>query len=83
MVFNATMQRGVRGHPIGIRDILGNKRISRIRSPDEWPYAVIKNAFHDAHIHVTTVIRAHVKMMFATFSFNLYQQGTLKKQGVI
>lgn len=81
--FDATMQRGVRGHPIGIRDILRNKRISRIRSPGERPYAVIKNVFHDAHTHVTTVIRTHVKMMFAAFSFNLYQLGTLKKQGVI
>jgi IS5 family transposase len=26
---NATMNRSVRGHPIGIRDILRNKRISK------------------------------------------------------
>jgi IS5 family transposase len=83
MGFDATMQRGVRGHPIGIRDILRNKRISRKRSPGERPYAVIKNVFHYAHTHVTTVIRAHVKLMFAAFSFNLYQLVTLKKQGVI
>jgi IS5 family transposase len=81
--FDATMQRGVRGHPIGIRDILRNKRISRKRSPGERPYAVIKNVFHHAHTNVTTVIRAHVKMVFVAFSFNLYQLGTLKKQGVI
>ena len=81
--FDATMQRGVRGHPIGIRDILRNKRISRKRSPGERPYTVIKNVFHHAHTHVTTVIRAHVKMVFAAFSFNLYQLGTLKKQGVV
>jgi len=81
--FDATMQRGVRGHPIGIRDILRNKRISKKRSSGERPYAVIKNVFHYAHTHVTTVIRAHVKMMFAAFSFNLYQLVTLKKQGII
>ena len=81
--FDATMQRGVRGHPIGIRDILRNKRISRKRSPGERPYAVIKNVFHYAHTNVTTVVRAHVKMMFAAFSFNLYQLVTLKKQGFI
>jgi len=40
--FNATMKRGVRGHPIGIRDILRNARISRIRSPGERPYAVTR-----------------------------------------
>ena len=81
--FDATMQRGVRGHPIGIRNILINKRISRIRSPGVRPYAVIKNVFHDAHVHVTTVLRAHVKLMSAAFIFNLYQIRTLKKQGVV
>ena len=79
--FDATMQRGVRGHPIGIRDIIRNKRISRKRSPGERPYAVIKNVFHSSHTHVTAVVRTHIKMMFAAFSFNLYQLVTLKNQG--
>jgi len=81
--FNATMKRGVRGHPIGIRDILRNARISRIRSPGERPYAVIKNVFHSTHTRVTTVLRVHTKMVFSAFSINLYQLATLKKQGVL
>jgi IS5 family transposase len=81
--FNATMQRGVRGHPIGIRDKLRNTRISRIRSPGERPYAVIKNVFHSNHTRVTTVLRVYVKMLFAAFSFDLFQLSTLRKQGVI
>ncbi|MCK9632842.1 MAG: IS5 family transposase [Methanoregula sp.] len=81
--FNATMQRGVRGHPIGIRDILRNARISRIRSPGERPYAIIKNVFHSAHTRVTTVLRVHAKMVFTAFTFNLFQLATLKKQGVL
>ncbi len=81
--FNATMKRGVRGHPIGIRDILRNARISRIRSPGERPYAVIKNVFHSTYTRVTTVLRVHAKMVFSAFSFNLYQLATLKKQGVL
>jgi IS5 family transposase len=81
--FNPTMQRCVRGHPIGIRDQLRNARISRIRSPGERPYAVIKKVFHSAHTRVTTVLRLHVKMLFAAFSFDLYQLLTLKRQGVI
>jgi IS5 family transposase len=81
--FNATMQRGVRGHPIGIRDILRNARISKIRAPGERPYAVIKNVFHSTHTRVTTVLRVHAKMVFSAFSFNLYQLATLKKQGVL
>jgi len=35
--FNATMQRGVRGHPIGIRDILRNKRIQKNDLPVRDP----------------------------------------------
>ena len=81
--FNATMQRGVRGHPIGIRDQLRNARISRIRSPGERPYAVIKNVFHSTHTRVTTVLMVHVKMLFAAFTFDLYQLVILRKQGVI
>lgn len=79
------MQRGVRGHPICIRDILRNARISRIRSPGERerPYAVIKNVFHSTHTRVTTVLRVHAKMVFSAFSFNLYQLATLKKQAVL
>ena len=78
--FDATMQRWVRGHPIDFHDILRNKRISRKRSPGERPYAYIKNVFHYVHTHVTTVIRAHVKMMFAAFGINLYQLMTLKNR---
>jgi IS5 family transposase len=72
--------RTAREHPIGTWDILRNKRISRIRSPGERRYAVITNVFHHDHIHVITVVRVQVKMIFAAFSFNLYQLRTLKKQ---
>jgi IS5 family transposase len=81
--YSATMRRSVRAHPIGIRDILRNKRISKKRAPGERPYAVIKNVFKSGHIMVTTVARAAVKMVFASFGFNLFQLLTLKKQGVV
>lgn len=80
--YSATTKRAARGHPLGIRDILRNKRINRKRAPGERPYAVIKRVFGAAYTMVTTVARAGVKMMFASFSFNLYQLRTLKKQGV-
>jgi len=81
--YDAAMKRGARGHPIGIRDKLRNKRISRKRAPVERPYAVIKNVFGSGHVRVTTVSRVGVKMMFASFCFNLFQLNTLKKQGVL
>ena len=81
--YDAAMKKGARGHPIGIRDKLRNKRISRKRAPVERPYAVIKTVFGSGHVRVTTVPRVGVKMMFASFCFNLYQLNTLRKQGVI
>ena len=81
--FSATMRRAVRGHPLNIRDILRNKRISKKRAPGERPYAVIKNVFKAGHTMVTSVARVAVKMIFASFGFNLFQLLTLKKQGVV
>ena len=75
--FDATMGRGVRGHPLGIRDRLRNRRINRKRAPGERPFAVIKRVFGSGHVLVTTVKRVHVKMVFACFCFNLVQLGTL------
>jgi len=81
--FDATMKRGVRNHPIGIWDILRNKRISKKRSPGERPYAVIKTVFKSAHTLVTTTARVHVKMVFAAISFNLGLLRTFKHRGVV
>ena len=81
--FDATMQRSVRNHPIGIKDRLRNKRISKKRSLGERPYAVIKNVFKSGCVMVTTVVRVRVKMVFTAFSYNLYQLRTLRKQGIV
>lgn len=81
--YSATMRRSVRGHPIDIWDILRNKRISKKRAPGERPYAVIKNVFRSGHTMVTMVSRVAVKMVFASFGFNLFQLLTLRKQGVV
>ena len=75
--YDATMRRGVRGHPLGIRDKLRNRRISRKRAPGERPFALIKRVFNSGHVLVTTVPRVHVKMVFACLCFNLVQLGTL------
>ena len=77
------MKRSVRGNPIGIWDILRNKRISKKRAPGERPYAVIKNVFKSSHVMVTTVAKTAVKIVFASFGFNLYQLLTPDKQGII
>ena len=75
--FDATMRRGVRGHPLGIRDRLRNRRINRKRAPGERPFAVIKRVFGSGHVLVTTVPQVHVNMVFACFCFTLVQLGRL------
>jgi len=75
--YSAAMRRGTRGHPLGIRDRLRNRRINRKRAPVERTFAVIKRVFHAGHVLVTTVPRVHVKMVFACLCFNLVQLGTL------
>jgi len=80
--YDATMQRGVRDHPLDIKNKFRNKRIKKKRAPGERHYAVIKNVFKDGHVFVTTIRRVHVKMTFVCLSFDLYQLLTLQKQGV-
>ena len=80
--YSAAMRRGTRGHPLGIRDRLRNRRINRKRAPVERTFAVIKRVFHAGHVLVTTVPRVHVKMVFACLCFNLVQLGTLAARPV-
>jgi Transposase and inactivated derivatives, IS5 family len=80
--FAATIKRAVRGHPLGIRDIIRNKRISSKRVPGERVYAVTKNVFNAGMVLVTTVERVNVKMLFTALCYNLHQLRTLKRKGV-
>jgi len=78
--YNATMLRGARDHPIGIKDKLRNNRISRKRSKGERPFAVIKSIFRSGSVKVTELKRVRVKNMFSAFCFNLYQMRTIYGQ---
>jgi len=75
--YDATMRRASRGRPLGIRDRLRNRRISRRRAPGERPFAVLKRVFDAGHVLVTTVERVRVKMVFACLCFNLLQMACL------
>ena len=54
--YDPTMRRAVRGHPLGIRDRLRNRRINRKRAPGERPFALIKRVFNAGHELVTKFI---------------------------
>ena len=68
---NGTMDRAVRGHPLPVKSIRRNLRISRIRSAVEHPFAFMKSVFHFFHVMVTTVQRVRVKTYFTAMCYNL------------
>jgi IS5 family transposase len=80
---SVTMCRATRGHPLCNWDRMRNLQISRIRAPGERPFAVVKTVFKAAHVLVTTVERANVKMVFTAIAFNLYQLRTLNRASVV
>jgi len=75
--FDATMRRGVRGHPLCEADKARNRRIGSKRRPVERVFAVIKRVFHGGRVLVTSLPRVRVKLVFSCFCFNLLQLGTL------
>jgi IS5 family transposase len=68
---NGTMDRSVRDHPLPVKSIRRNIRISKIRSAVEHPYAFFKRMFRFGHVMVTTVQRARVKTYFTAMCYNL------------
>ena len=71
--WDATMRRGVRGHPLGDADRLRNRRIGLKRRPVERVFAVIKRVFHGGRVLVTSLPRVRVKLVFSCLCFNLLQ----------
>lgn len=76
-VKDMTMDRAVRGRKLDAKQKQRNWRITRIRSPGERMYAVIKNTFDGWYTLVKTLERVRVKEMFKCFAYNLYQLRTL------
>ena len=71
--YDAAMKKTTRGHKLGIKDILRNKRISKKRSHIERSFAVMKRAHKAGHVLVTTVDRAGMKFMMNAFVYNMAQ----------
>jgi IS5 family transposase len=77
-----TMTKGYRNNPLTIEDKRRNHVLSKIRSPGERPFHVIKNCFHNLLFCVTTGFRVHVKNIFIGFAFNLFQLVTLDRLNI-
>jgi IS5 family transposase len=71
--YDAAMKKATRGHKLGIKEILRNKRISKKRSHIERSFAVMKRAHKAGHVLVTTVARAGMKFMMNAFVYNMAQ----------
>ena len=69
--------------PLGELDKELNRLISKLISSGERPHAVIERLFGAGRVLVTTVRRVCVVKMATAFTFNLYQQCTLKNARVI
>ncbi|EQD55246.1 transposase IS4 family protein, partial [mine drainage metagenome] len=80
---DGTMDKASRNHPLTVRQIRRNLRITGKRSPGERPYSVIKGIFHGSHVYVTMIRRVRVKATFMCPGYNLLTLLTLKKQGRI
>jgi IS5 family transposase len=77
MGFDATMRRGVRGHPLCEADKARNRRIGSKGRPVERVFAVLKRALHAGHVLVASVARVRVKVVFSCLCFNLMRLGAL------
>jgi IS5 family transposase len=78
-VKDMTMKRAVRAHPLNTRQKNKNKKISKIRSPVERPFSVIKRTFHGARTYVKKLYRVAIKEMMKLFTYNIYQLITLAR----
>lgn len=70
---NATMKRASRFNPLGIRDILRNKRIMKKRAPGERPFAVMHKVMNGGHTLLTEIPRVFVQQIMCCFTYNLMQ----------
>ena len=76
---NGPMDRSVRGHPLPVKSIRRNMRISRIRSAVEHPFAFMKGMIHFFHVMVTTVQNVRVKTYFTSICYNLVRDRFLER----
>ena len=77
------MIKALRGFKLSIWSIVRNKRISRKRPLVEYPFAIMKRAFHFPQTLVTLSRRVRVKFMFSCFAYNLFDLRINLKQRVI
>lgn len=79
-IVDKTMKRATRKRKLNKTEKKRNRAISRVRSPGERPFGVVKRVFNGARTFVKKIERVEIKEMFKYFAFNLYQLVTLEKK---
>lgn len=79
-IIDKTMDRATKSHELTQKQIKRNRFISKIRSPLERPFSVIKRIFNGARTMVKNINRVSIKEMFKLFGYNLYQLVTLQRK---
>ncbi len=77
-VKDMTMLRAVRGRKLNGGQQKRNCAISRVRSPGERPFSVIKRVFHGGTTFVKTLGRVRIKEVFKGIAYNIYAVFSLK-----
>lgn len=70
-VEDCTLHKTARNRPLTDEEKARNLHLSRIRSPGERPYAVLKNIFGRGHTKLKQLGRVHVQQLFNCFTFNI------------
>jgi IS5 family transposase len=66
---DATMMRGIQGHPLGFWDQLRSNRIVSKRRPVERVFALLKRGFGCERVLVASLEHVMVKLLFICFCF--------------
>ena len=69
--FFMAMKRNTRGRKINGGEQKRNRMISRIRSPGERPFGVIKRVFNGGRTFVKRLARVKIKEIFKCFAFGI------------
>lgn len=79
-VKDKTMKKATKARKLNGGEQKYNRSISKMRSPGERPFSVIKRTFDGERTYVKTLERVAIKEMFKCFAYNLYQLVTLERK---
>src|SRR3989344_940528 len=75
---DATMKRG----KLTPREILRNKRISKIRCRGEHPYGTMTRILKAGHTRLTELPRIYIQQVFVCFAYNIHRLNFLLKKHI-